>query len=147
MLNKYEIQEIYFIQKTILLQYSVFQVTFNNNTFNLTDSIDISNTKNMTKVIEWWSFVKYFDSSFASLWDYGTYHIGDQWRLRRACASAQSRQSLCCLHTWLIDCCFTARQPKEAISCRIAHMKYGSRRMVWPKIRHLAPLDDCACSF
>ena len=28
-----------------------------------------------------------------------TYHIGDQRRLRRACASAQSRQSLCCSHT------------------------------------------------
>ena len=26
-----------------------------------------------------------------------------------------------------------------------AHMKYGSRRRVWPKIRHLAPLDGCAC--
>ena len=28
-----------------------------------------------------------------------------------------------------------------------AHMKYGSRRMVQPKIRHLAPLDGCACAF
>ena len=26
-----------------------------------------------------------------------------------------------------------------------AHMKYGSRRMVRPKIRNLAPLDGCAC--
>ena len=25
--------------------------------------------------------------------------------------------------------------------------KYGSRRRVWPKIRHLAPLDGCACAF
>ena len=28
-----------------------------------------------------------------------------------------------------------------------AHMKYGSRQKVRPNIRHLAPLDDCACMF
>ena len=28
-----------------------------------------------------------------------------------------------------------------------AHMKYGRRRRVRPKIRHLAPLDGCACTF
>ena len=28
-----------------------------------------------------------------------------------------------------------------------AHMNYGSRQRVWPKIRHLAPLDGCACVF
>ena len=28
-----------------------------------------------------------------------------------------------------------------------AYMKYGSRRKVRPKIRHLAPLDDRACAF
>ena len=28
-----------------------------------------------------------------------------------------------------------------------AHMKYGSRRRVPPKIRHLAPLDGCTCTF
>ena len=28
-----------------------------------------------------------------------------------------------------------------------AHIKYGSRRRVRPKIRHLAPLDVCACAF
>ena len=28
-----------------------------------------------------------------------------------------------------------------------AHMKYGSRRKVRPKIRHLAPLDSCTCAF
>ena len=36
----------------------------------------------------------------ASSWDSGTYHIGDQQRHRRACASAQSCQSLRCSHTW-----------------------------------------------
>ena len=29
----------------------------------------------------------------------------------------------------------------------LAQMKYGSRRKVRPKIRHLAPLDGCACAF
>ena len=28
-----------------------------------------------------------------------------------------------------------------------ARMKYGSRRRVRPKMRHLAPLDDCPCTF
>ena len=28
-----------------------------------------------------------------------------------------------------------------------AHMKNGGRRMVWPKIRHLAQLDGFACAF
>ena len=28
-----------------------------------------------------------------------------------------------------------------------AHIKYGSRRRLRPKIRHLAPLDGCACAF
>ena len=28
-----------------------------------------------------------------------------------------------------------------------AHMKYGSRRRIWQKIRHLALLDGCACTF
>ena len=45
--------------------------------------------------------------------------IGDQRRLRRACASAQSRQSLRCSHTWSME------------------VNEGSR----PNIRHLAPLD------
>ena len=40
---------------------------------------------------------------WASSWDYGTNHIGDQRRLRRACASAQSRQSLRCSHTWSME--------------------------------------------
>ena len=40
---------------------------------------------------------------WASSWDYGTYHIGDQRRLGQACAFAQSRQSLRCSHTWLME--------------------------------------------
>ena len=56
---------------------------------------------------------------WASSWDYGTCHIGDQWRLRRTWASVQSHQSICCSHAW-------------------------SRRRVRPKTRHLAPLDGCA---
>ena len=52
----------------------------------------------------------------------GTYHIGDQWRLRWAYPSAVS--------------------PEPSL---FAHMKYGSRWRVQPKIRHLAPLDGCTC--
>ena len=62
---------------------------------------------------------------WASSWDNCTYNIGDRWRLRRACASAQSRQSLHCSHTW--------------------SMEVDER--VRPKIRRLAPLDVCACAF
>ena len=42
-------------------------------------------------------------SNWASSWHYGTYHIGDQRRVRRACATAQSRQSLRCSHTWSME--------------------------------------------
>ena len=52
------------------------------------------------------------------------YCIGDQWRLRQACASAQSRQSLRCSHTWTME------------------VKKGLT-----KIRHLASLDGCSCVF
>ena len=38
--------------------------------------------------------------NWASSSDYGTYHMGDQQRLSRACACIQSRQSLRCSHTW-----------------------------------------------
>ena len=65
---------------------------------------------------------------WASSWDFGTYRIGDQQRLRRACASAQSRQSLRCSHTWTI-------------------IVDGSRRRVRQKIGHLVPLNGCACVF
>ena len=64
-----------------------------------------------------WSFI-----IWASSWDYGTYHIGDQRRLRWACASALSRQSL-----------------------PFAHMWFGSRQTVRSKIMHLAPLDGYTC--
>ena len=37
---------------------------------------------------------------WASSWDHGTNYIGDERRLRRDCAFAQSRQSLRCSHTW-----------------------------------------------
>ena len=49
------------------------------------------------------------------------------------------------------------RTAKAQVSLRIhavspepslfAHMKYGSRQRVRPKIRHLASLDGCACAF
>ena len=36
---------------------------------------------------------------WASSWDYGIYHTGDQQWLRRDCTAAQSHQSLRCFHT------------------------------------------------
>ena len=48
-------------------------------------------------------FILIWIEIWASSWDYGTCHIGDQRRLRRACASAQSLQSLCCSHTWSME--------------------------------------------
>ena len=62
---------------------------------------------------------------WASSWDYGTYHIGDQRRLRRACASAHSRLSLRCSHTWTME------------------VDEGSDQKIW----HLAPLDGSTCAF
>ena len=59
--------------------------------------------------------------NWASSWDYGTYHIGDQRRLRRDCAD----QSLRCSQTWSIEIAEGFDQ----------------------KIRYLAPLDGCACAF
>ena len=54
--------------------------------------------------------------------------------------------------------CLSHRWPKKAQASLgihavspepslFAHMKYESRRRVWPKIRHLAPLDGCPCAF
>ena len=56
----------------------------------------------------------FFIYKCASPWDYGTYHIGDQWRLRWACAVS----------------------PEPSL---FAHMKYERRRRVRRKNRHLAP--------
>ena len=55
---------------------------------------------------------------WASSWDYGTYHIGDQ-------------------HPRSLARAFAVR----------THIKYGSRRRFRSKIRHLAPPDGCACAF
>ena len=60
-------------------------------------------------------------SLYSDFWDYGSYHLGDQRRLRRACASAESRQ--------------------------IAHIKYGSRRKVRPKIHWLSAHADLKNKF
>ena len=42
-------------------------------------------------------------TKWASSWDYDTYHIGDQRRLRQDCVFAQTWQSLRCLHTWSME--------------------------------------------
>ena len=62
------------------------------------------------------------DIIWASSWDYGTYHTGDQRRLRQACAVS----------------------PEPSL---FAYIKYGSRRRVRLKVRLLAPLDGCTGAF
>ena len=69
----------------------------------------------------------------ASSWDFGTYHTGDQQRLRWDCASAQPARL-----------CICTASPEPSL---FAHIKYGNRRRVRSKIRHLAPLDGCVCEF
>ena len=54
--------------------------------------------------------------------DHGSYHIGDQRRLRRACASAQSRLSHRCSHTLSME--VDEGLPELSL---FAHMRYGSR--------------------
>ena len=43
-----------------------------------------------------------------------------------------------------VSLCICTVMPEPSL---FAHMKYGSRRRVRPNIRHLAPLDCCACVF
>ena len=59
--------------------------------------------------------------TWASSWDYGTYHKGDQWRLRRAWASAQSPQSRRCLHTWSLK----ADEAQRATIAHLSQMCHG----------------------
>ena len=73
---------------------------------------DTTNNRMLHILIKW-----------ASSWDYGTYHIGDQQRLRRACAFAPSRQSL----------------------RLFAHMKYGSRRKGPSENQTSSPTAAHAC--
>ena len=84
-------------------------------------SVCLSVTLKILSLNYWLSEITRKYPSYASSWDYVTYHIGDQWRLRRTCAVS----------------------PEPSL---FAHIKYGSRRRVRPKIRHLAPLDGCACT-
>ena len=43
-----------------------------------------------------------------------------------------------------VSLCIHAVSPEPLL---FAHMKYGGRQRVRQKIRHLAPLDGCACTF
>ena len=44
----------------------------------------------------------------------------------------------------MVHVLITGDQPEPSL---FVHIKYGSRLRVLPKIRHLAPLDGCACAF
>ena len=59
--------------------------------------INISSTTQLSTMFLWYHFIHQHLSQLMA--KKGTYHIGDQQRLRQACASAQSHQSHCCLLT------------------------------------------------
>ena len=52
----------------------------------------------------WFQIRPLFTGKWIAVWitfpDFGCYHIGDHRRIRRACAFAQSHQSLRCMHVW-----------------------------------------------
>ena len=55
------------------------------------------------------------------------------WYLsHRRTATAQARLRICTV------------SPEPSL---FAHLKYRSRRRIWPKIRRVIPLDGCACAF
>ena len=66
---------------------------------------------------------------------HGTYHIGDQRRLRPTCASAQSRQSLCSSHTWSMELVEGSDQTSDILdplggcACAFEESVYGGRRV------------------
>ena len=93
------------------------------------------------------SWVHYFVITFACIgfftWD--------------TCSATYMYLNALLLKHWTLWC-LSHRQPGKAqpslhnrsVSAEpslFAHMKYGSRWRVWPIIRHLAPLDGCACAF
>ena len=61
---------------------------------------------------------------WASSWDYGTFYM-------------QPAKAQASLRIWAVS-------PEPLL---FPQLKYGSRQRVQPKIRHIAPLDGCACTF
>ena len=47
--------------------------------------------------------MRVFDDSWTASSEFGTYHLCEQRRFRRACASAQSRQNLRCSHIQAVN--------------------------------------------
>ena len=70
-----------------------------------------------------------YQNNWSSSWDYGSYRIGDQRRLRRACASAQSCQSLRCSPTWSMEIDEGSDQNQTSSPTRWLRMR------VWRTIR------------
>ena len=66
---------------------------------------------------------------WASSWDYGTYHIADQRRLRRDCTGEPAHP----------------RSLTKTFAVRIHEVWKQTKDPT--KIRNLAPLDGCACTF
>ena len=73
----------------------------------------------------------------------------------QGCSTMDHKQSLSQLmRLWYLSHRRTAKAQARPHKCAVspepslfAHIKFGSRRRVWPKIRRLAPVDCCACMF
>ena len=73
-------KEMIGIRKKISPHYTLFAST---------TCLPFKNPNTLSQDTDWSAYlIKHDQDKWASLWDYGTYHIGDQRRLRRACASA-----------------------------------------------------------
>ena len=74
----------------------------------------------------------FYDIIYLAHQDYFSPHIRLWYLSHRWPVKVQARLQICAVST----------EPSL-----FAHMKYGSRRRFRPKIRHLGPLDGCACAF
>ena len=91
----------------------------------ISDSFFISNDAIFLPFDRFCQMLSQLMRKWASSCDYGTYHIGDQQRLRRACTSAQSHQSLRCSHTWSMEV-------DEVSDQKIRHLALlGLRMHIW----------------
>ena len=75
--------------------------------------------------------------------EFGTYRLCEQRRFRRACASAQSRQNLCCLLEGSGSLRIRAVSPEPLL---LAHTSSESRGTFRQKARSLALLNGWACA-
>ena len=82
---------------------------------------------------------------WASQWDYGTYHIGDQRSLMWACTSAQSHQCLRCSHTWSMNV-DVGSDKQVAQRATIAHLSpIWQGQISFQKVQTHPSFNACSC--